>query len=92
MLFFIELINTSDEIHSRKIPWLSANKPKHNAESIDAKGKIKITVANRYLPNFQLVQCKRSSCCLSKFSGNIFFIKNLTVFGIIVPKNGRNDP
>lgn len=74
MLFFIELINTSDELQSRKTPLLSKRNEILKAESIDAIRKVKNTVDNRVFGDFQPVQCKRckrSSCCRSKFSDNI---------------------
>jgi hypothetical protein len=40
MLFFIELINTSDELQSRETPLLSKRNEILKAESIDAIRKI----------------------------------------------------
>lgn len=75
MLFFIELINTSDEVPSGETPLLSKRHPVPKAESIDAIRKVERTPADRPFGDFQPVQCKRSSCCVSQFGGNIFQVQ-----------------
>ncbi|MCC3407063.1 MAG: hypothetical protein JGK17_16000 [Microcoleus sp. PH2017_10_PVI_O_A] len=48
MLFFIELINTSDAVEPNfHHPWPYKGDRAQQAESLDALGKVEITVSNR---------------------------------------------
>ncbi len=75
MLFFIELINTSDAVPPQKNFWSTEPISRHQLKPLTLKGKLKERLATVLYGEFQPVQESRSKSSRQNLAAIDFYLK-----------------